>query len=214
MTTMIPTDLVKAGDDFRRLPCIDILRNGVIYMAKKSVTDKELIVRNPGEPFFKAFVFDHEPAEMGVDISGDTFSPTIEDAIHALFLHTRTTDIVKMPDLQLFLDPTLEPIDLDDNRPTNDFLRKIVVVKIRANYDQEMEDATQEYEALNEYEFFVRLKALTEGYSMGAQDYSVRYLEMKTPKGEMTPKLVKVELAVDDVERMNTSFPQVLTVEG
>lgn len=184
-------------------------------MANKKIlqNDPDLVIREPGKPFYKAFIIEKEPSEMQLDVSGDTFSNSIEDAIRALFQHLSMDKLLQFPVIDFFFN--MKPMDVD-RKNINQLLKKVLVVKLRANYGAEMEDATAEYDSpnLGDVEFYARLKSLTEGYSMGIQDYMIEELEMNTKKQGETPHLVTITLVVEDTERMNPEFPQTLTVKG
>lgn len=182
---------------------------------------EELIVRTPSEPFYKAFLFPKEGAETTVDISGDTFSPTMEDAVLAELYRLSWEDLCRIPFTELFIgEGSPEAVDLGDGVTdvTSEHFGNVVIMMLRAHYDAEYEagkidvdDAVEDPHGVKEFMF--RMKALTEGYTMGVQDYRIQLLTMKKPNAESPAyTITECTLAIDDTKHKNAAFPDILHV--
>lgn len=184
--------------------------------AKKEKKPKEeLIIRTPSDAFYKAFIFMTDPPEMQTDISGDTFSKTPDGAIRSLLANMSKEEILQIPQIIWnigFNGQECDPVCIDpDNQ--NPHMKTIVMIRLHANYAAEMEDPTAEYHELSDDEFYLKLKALKEGYSMGVQDYDIRVIEIRSNSpSDSDVKVTKLELEVSDPERANPAFPQAISL--
>lgn len=197
---------------------------------KKNENKKEkepLVIHTPSGSFYKAFMFPTDPPEMQVDISGDTFSHTPEQAVRACLMHLTKDEIVSIPFTLVNMLVTNEPIEIPEDK-VNERMKQLVLIRLIANnvedfekasaqYDSELVDekATAEYEPVSEDEFWLQVKALKEGYSMGVQDYTVKYLEIKT-KSPTDPEIqiIRGEFEVSDPDTANSAFPKTIVIEG
>ena len=197
---------------------------------KKNENKKEkepLVIHTPSGSFYKAFMFPTDPPEMQVDISGDTFSHTPEQAVRACLMHLTKDEIISIPFTLVNMLITNEPIEIPEDK-VNERMKQLVLIRLIANnvedfekasaeYDPELVDekTTAEYESISEDEFWLQVKALKEGYSMGVQDYTVKYLETKT-KSPTDPEIqiIRGEFEISDPETANSAFPKTIVIEG
>lgn len=184
---------------------------------KKNENKKEkepLVIHTPSGSFYKAFMFPTDPPEMQVDISGDTFSHTPEQAIRACLMHLSKDEMVSIPFMILNMMESDESVDIPEDK-MNERMKQLVLIRLIANDIEDFEKATAEYEPISEDEFWLQVKALKEGYSMGVQDYTVKYLETKT-KSAMDPEIqiIRGEFEVSDPETANSAFPKTIVIEG
>ena len=197
---------------------------------KKNENKKEkepLVIHTPSGSFYKAFMFPTDPPEMQVDISGDTFSHTPEQAVRACLMHLTKDEIVSIPFTLVNMLITNEPIEIPEDK-VNERMKQLVLIRLIANNVEDFEkasaecdpelvdeNATAEYEPISEDEFWLQVKALKEGYSMGVQDYTVKYLETKT-KSATDPEIqiIRGEFEVSDPETANSAFPKTIVIEG
>lgn len=188
-----------------------------------------LIIHTPSGSFYKAFMFPTDPPEMQVDISGDTFSHTPEQAVRACLMHLTKDELVSIPFMILNMMESDNVVEIPEDK-VNERMKQLVLIRLIANdvedfekatadYDRGLikgsENATAEYEPISEDEFWLQVKALKEGYSMGVQDYTVKYLETKT-KSAMDPEIqiIRGEFEVSDPETANSAFPKTIVIEG
>lgn len=197
---------------------------------KKSENKKEkepLVIHTPSGSFYKAFMFPTDPPEMQVDISGDTFSHTPEQAVRACLMHLTKDELVSIPFMILNMMETNNIVEIPEDK-VNERMKQLVLIRLIANNVEDFEKAstecdpglvdekaTAEYEPISEDEFWLQVKALKEGYSMGVQDYTVNYLETKT-KSAMDPEIqiIRGEFEVSDPETANSAFPKTIVIEG
>lgn len=181
---------------------------------RKKKDQGELVVRTPSEPFYKAFLVPNQPVDTIVDVSGDTFSHTMEDAVLSVLYQHSWDDLCKIPFSELFV----QDEEVDINEVSGEHFGSIVLMMVRATYDAEfeagiipMEDAVENSEKPREFMF--RMKALTEGYGLGIQDYSFENLTIRKPKSDGPEYVIeKCVLRIDDVKHKNAAFPDVLNV--
>lgn len=180
--------------------------------AKKDKKPKEeLVIRTPSDAFYKAFIFMTDPPEMQTDISGDTFSKTPDGAICALFASMTKDELLQIPNILWGIGFDGQSVAID--KEPNPNMKTIVMIRLHANYGAEMEDPTAEYRELSEDEFYLKLKALKEGYSMGVQDYDIRLIEIRSDNiSDPSVKLTKLSLVVSDPERANPAFPETINI--
>lgn len=197
---------------------------------KKSENKKEkepLVIHTPSGSFYKAFMFPTDPPEMQVDISGDTFSHTPEQAVRACLMHLTKDELVSIPFMILNMMETNNIVEIPEDK-VNERMKQLVLIRLIANNVEDFEKAstecdpglvdekaTAEYESISEDEFWLQVKALKEGYSMGVQDYTVKYLETKT-KSAMDPEIqiIRGEFEVSEPETANSAFPKTIVIEG
>ena len=181
-------------------------QKGEYIMPRKAAEKKdkgELIVLTPSESFYQAFLFPTDPPEMQTDISGDTFSHTPEQALRALISHLTLDEVTRIPSVLWTIDG--ENVAIKESNP---HLNKLVMIRIFANSQEDYEKATANYEPISEDEFWVRLKDLDNGYSMGVQDYDIVSCSIRTKTVNDTQFSVdRMELEVSDPERANPAFP-------
>ena len=200
---------------------------------KKNENKKEkepLIIHTPSGSFYKAFMFPTNPPEMQVDTSGDTFAYTPEQAIRACLKNLTVDELMSIPYIIVNIWNQDDTLEIPENK-VNERMKELVLIRLIANnvedferavakHDSQLindgdENATAEYEPVSEDEFWLRIKALKEGYSMGVQDYTIRYLETRT-KSASDPemKIIRAEFEVSDPDTANTAFPKTIMIEG
>lgn len=183
-------------------------------MPRKAAEKKdkgELIVLTPSESFYKAFLFPTDPPEMQTDISGDTFSHTPAQAVAALISHMTLDEATRIPSVMWTIGDETVAI----NQEPNPHLNKLVLIRIFANSQEDYEKATANYEPVSDNEFWVRLKDLENGYSMGVQDYDIVSFVITTKTvNDNEFRIHHMGLEVSDPERANPAFPTTLTIKG
>lgn len=182
---------------------------------KKKKDQGELVVRTPSEPFYKAFLVPDKNVETIVDVSGDTFSYTMEDAVLAELYRHSMEELFKISLAELFIGD--EEVDID-SVSSEDYSGSIVIMAIRATYDAEFEAGKVPAEDVVETsekprEFMFRMKALAEGYGLGIQDYRIEVLKMVKSSPEGSDFTIKeCKLRIDDVQHKNAAFPDTLDI--
>jgi hypothetical protein len=172
----------------------------------KKVFDQPLVVRNPGPPFYKAFMFDSEAPDMIVDISGDIFSHTVEDSIISLFDHMAQDLMMKIPNRTMWIGE--EQVEYD-NEATSQYMSRIVVLQLRANYDEEFTSHITDQGA---HEFHLPVNTLKEGYVSGIQEYSINVIHLEAKNTADRFHLRSLNASVSDSDTANPIFPEVLEV--
>lgn len=178
---------------------------------------EELIVRTPSEPFYKAFLFPSNAEEMIVDVSGDSFSYTMEQAVLAALYKLPWDELCKIPMAHLFAGTGEPDEEVDISEISTECMGDIVLMMVRAHHDAEFEAGKIPLDDVVEgsdapMEFMFRMKALSEGYTIGLQDYMIQNITMHKPNDGSDYKITKCELRIDDVKHKNAAFPDVLNV--
>ena len=181
---------------------------------KKKKDQGELVVRTPSQPFYKAFIVPNQPVETIVDVSGDTFSYTMEEAVLAALYKESWEKLCEIPMSELFIQD--QEVDID--MVSAEHIGSVVLMAVRATYDAEFEAGLIQEEEVVEgskkpKEFMFRMKALTEGYGLGIQDYSFETITIRKPKTDGPEYVIeKCVLRIDDVAHKNAAFPDTLVV--
>ena len=181
---------------------------------KKKKDHGELVVRTPSQPFYKAFIVPNRPVETIVDVSGDTFSYTMEEAVLAALYKESWEKLCEIQISELFIQD--QEVDID--MVSAEHIGSVVLMAVRATYDAEFEAGLIQEEEVVEgskkpKEFMFRMKALSEGYGLGIQDYSFETITIRKPKADGPEYVIeKCVLRIDDVAHKNAAFPDTLVV--
>lgn len=182
-------------------------------VTKKDKKEEPLVVRTPADSIYKAFIFTKEPPEMMTDVSGDTFSHTPEDAVYNCLEKLPKHLLLRIPFGNFFQES--DPLEVADDL-ANPMMSRILVVRLFANYDEEYAAAVKSCEDIDcgPHAFWLRLKDLKEGYSMGLQEYTFSYLQIKMTSKDYTElKALQCDLVVPDRERCNPSLPEEIHID-
>lgn len=176
--------------------------------SKKEKKDQApLVIHEKSMPFYKAFLFPEQNPDMIVDTSGDTFSSTPENALLALFESLSNDVIDKIPMRELFFMD--EPVEHDESN-TSPYAKNVVMIRITANWDEELKNAKSDGGA---HDFIVAIRDLHDGYTTSLQDYEIKWITLKSnSKENFTWHLERLHLAVPDKEKMSPLFPEEIRI--
>lgn len=178
---------------------------------KKPKGADDIIVRTHSPLFYKAFIFEKEPLEMQADVCGDTFSDSIEKAVVALLMDLPMVKICKIPSMDWFVSDN----KVDHSEITNPLMDKIIVICVMAHYDKQFEE-NRVCSETSDLDFWIPLQSLTEGYTLGCQEYNLESLTVKskTATDQTRNMAISFEAHVSDEHTMNNWFPTHISVSN
>ena len=174
--------------------------------AKPEEVKEPLVMTQPSEPFYKAFMFEEQVTDMIVDVSGDNFSDTIEGAIKTLFAEMSTAKILDIPELV----PLVDDEELRRNEDgLNENLNRIIVIQMRCHDVEEFKAAKGDS---GPDSFWLELKKCPAGYVVALQEYTISQLNMYTKSTEMIFHLTYIRMVGSDDMCKSELFPQVVEI--
>lgn len=178
--------------------------------AKKKKEQKPLELASKSPAFYRAYmVLPDAEFVPQVDVSGDTFSNSPENAIRALIGRSTTEELTSLT-VPIFL---VGEDELEVKKERN--VTTIAIMRFIAHNIEEFKDATCIYEPISDIEFMLKLKLLTDGYSLGIQDYECEEMTIQFNAPVATEAHLKsAHLVVVDEDKANLAFPHDIYIQG